>query len=656
MILQPIDYVVYAWLAIAVLSAAYVAYDQFRSNPEAAVMKWGFVLVTLYMGPIGLLLYVMADKEPRPGTHERFVQPLWKQGIGSTVHCVAGDATGIIAAAVVTALLGLPMWVDVIVEYCFGFLFGLLVFQTLFMRKTMGGSYAENLRRSFVPELLSMNLMMAGMAPAMIFLMMGRDMRAMWPGEPLFWFVMSLGVTIGFGTAYPINVWLVAKRMKHGLMTVRVPAASSPPPAMGAHGVPGSRSPAMDGAHGAHGSPTPATGSAHGAHGGPATHGGDAGGGAGAGGDDAATAVTRAQLVALAGFTLLCLFAGMFVPAAFVNLRIRAEEVRDAIMPPGMVATPETPADAMRDMAAADPRLVSYHAPASARGDRPLAPRMEGGVKVFDLDASVIRWNILPGVTVTAYAINHQVPGPRLDFAEGDRVRINFTNYLPDSATMHWHGLVVPNAMDGPGNITQVPVPPGGRYVYEYVVRQAGTYFYHSHTRPDRQQALGLYGALIIRPRDAAAEPRATYDHVVQLQEWLHRDGLTYPAMLMEGGLPNYFTINGKAYPATETLRMRVGETLKLRIIGTNNNFIHPMHMHGGPFTVVARDGIVLAPAARFQADVINVGPGQRYDVIWPAREPGKWLFHCHIPHHTLNNNIEVHGGGGLTMLVEVTR
>jgi FtsP/CotA-like multicopper oxidase with cupredoxin domain len=99
---------------------------------------------------------------------------------------------------------------------------------------------------------------------------------------------------------------------------------------------------------------------------------------------------------------------------------------------------------------------------------------------------------------------------------------------------------------------------------------------------------------------------------------------------------------------------MRVGQTIKLRIIGTNNNFIHPMHMHGGPFTVIARDGIELG-SARFDADVVNVGPGQRFDVIWPAREPGKWIFHCHIPHHTLNNNVEEQGGGGLTLLIEVT-
>ncbi len=618
MILQPIDYVVFSWLVIALLSAAYVAYDQFRHNPEATVMKWGFVLVTLYMGPIGLLLYVLADKEPAPNTHETFVAPLWKQGVGSTVHCVAGDATGIILAAAATALLGLPMWADLLVEYVAGFLFGLLIFQSLFMRAMMGGSYAENVRRSFIPELVSMNAMMASMAPVMTTLMMGRDMRAMWPGEPLFWFVMSLGITVGFAVAYPVNVWLVTRQMKHGLMTVRGgPPASAHSghtmPASGTMAGPGMESQAMI--------PT----------------------------------VTRAQLATVTGFTLLMLAAGMYVPAAFYNLRLSAESVGRAIMPPGMITTTETTADAMRDMAAADPRLVAYHAGAAARGDRPLAPRVENGVKVFDFESSVIEWHILPNKSVTAYAINRQVPGPRLEFSEGDHVRINYTNHLPDSTTMHWHGLEVPNAMDGPANITQRPIAPGERFVYDFVARQSGAYFYHSHDRPDRQQAFGLYGALIIRPRDRASEPPADLEYVVQLQEWLNRDGLTYPAMIMEGALPNYFTINGKAYPATDTLRMRVGQTAKFRFIGTNNNFIHPMHMHGGPFRVVARDGVPLAPAARFDADVINVGPGQRYDVVWLAREPGKWILHCHIPHHTLNNNVETNGAGGLTLLVEVS-
>ena len=137
-------------------------------------------------------------------------------------------------------------------------------------------------------------------------------------------------------------------------------------------------------------------------------------------------------------------------------------------------------------------------------------------------------------------------------------------------------------------------------------------------------------------------------------QEWLEREGFTYPAMLMEGAMPNFFTINGKAYPDTETLHMRVGERVRVRFIGSNNNFIHPMHIHGGPFTVVQIDGNIVPEAARQDLDTVNIGPGQRYDVIWEARRPGRWLLHCHIPHHTTNDNIEIDGAGGLTMILDV--
>ncbi|TIU14949.1 MAG: DUF4396 domain-containing protein, partial [Mesorhizobium sp.] len=217
MFVQPVDYFLAVWFVLAALSTAYVAWDQFRNNPEPVVMKWGFILVTLYMGPLGLLIYVLADKEPRPGEHEAFTKPLWKQGVGSTIHCVAGDATGIILAAAITAALGLPMWIDLIVEYVAGFAFGLFIFQSLFMKSMMGGTYWENVRKSFMPEFISMNFMMAGMAPVMSFLMMGSDMRAMEPTELLFWGVMSFGVIVGFITAYPANVWMVARGLKHGL-------------------------------------------------------------------------------------------------------------------------------------------------------------------------------------------------------------------------------------------------------------------------------------------------------------------------------------------------------------------------------------------------------------------------------------------------------
>ena len=620
MLIQPIDYFLVVWFCLAAASTVYVGVDQYRNNPEPVVMKWGFILVTLYMGPLGLLLYVMADKEPRPGEHENFIKPLWRQGVGSTIHCVAGDATGIIVAAVITASLGLPMWIDLIVEYATGFAFGLFIFQALFMKDMMGGTYWQNVRRSFLPEFISMNLMMAAMAPVMCFLMMGRDMRAMEPTELVFWGVMSLGVIAGATLAYPVNVWLVAMKLKHGLMTERDAGGS---------------------AHGAKHAMT-----RHMGHGGAKD--------AGRHGHPMASEVTTPQLAAMAGISVIALLIGMVTPANFVNLRLGARDVGGTIMPPGMIMTRDTSGAAMRDMSAVHPRYVTAEYGLDRRGDQELMPRIEGGVKVFDLETSIIRWQILPDVHVDAFAFNGQVPGPRLHFRQGDRVRINVVNHLPSTTTVHWHGLILPNVMDGAAEVTQQPVANGQLYRYEFTALQSGTYFYHSHDHVDRQQALGLYGAMIIDPAQPGDEVRADHEYTLMLQEWLLREGLTYPAMPMEGAMPNYFTINGRAYPATDTIRMKVGETLKVRFIGSSTGFIHPMHIHGGPFEVVARDGETLAPAVRFKADTINVGPGQRYDVIWTAHKAGKWMIHCHISHHTTNNNTEHHGGGGLMMHIEV--
>ncbi len=148
------------------------------------------------------------------------MKPLWKQALGSSIHCMAGDATGVIAAAALSLTLGLPMWQDVITEYVFGFAFGLLIFQALFMRDMAGGSYWGALRVSFMPEWLSMNAVMAGMIPTMVVLM-GRDMASMHATSLRFWGVMQLATLAGFAVAYPVNLWLVGVRLKHGMGTVR---------------------------------------------------------------------------------------------------------------------------------------------------------------------------------------------------------------------------------------------------------------------------------------------------------------------------------------------------------------------------------------------------------------------------------------------------
>jgi hypothetical protein len=218
-----LDGVMLLWFVLAAVSVLFVAID-IRNTPESPVLKWGFVLVTAYTGVVGAFLYVLGCREPLPGLHERYTAARWRQALGSTMHCVAGDGVGILTGAVLASLLHLPGVTEVIVEYVLGFGFGWTVFQALFMRDMAGGSYARSLKMTFAPELLSMNYLMTGMLPTVMTL----KKYVVSPGNPTtpnFWFVMSMGLLVGFVVSYPINWWLVANRLKHGMMTVR-PASS----------------------------------------------------------------------------------------------------------------------------------------------------------------------------------------------------------------------------------------------------------------------------------------------------------------------------------------------------------------------------------------------------------------------------------------------
>jgi FtsP/CotA-like multicopper oxidase with cupredoxin domain len=289
--------------------------------------------------------------------------------------------------------------------------------------------------------------------------------------------------------------------------------------------------------------------------------------------------------------------------------------------------------------------------PASAdQGGQPLNFRLENGVKVFELTAKVVKWKILDGVEVTAYTYNGTVPGPLIRVTEGDAVRVILKNELPVPTTIHWHGIEVPNAMDGVPGMTQEPIQPGETFTYEFIARPAGTFMYHSHYEGDIQVSVGLYAPFIIDPKEPETNPPAV-DKILMLSEWLVRDGLTYAAMPMSGMEPNYFTINGKAFPATETITVRKGEVVRLRLIGIGQ-FIHPMHLHGFAFKVVAVDGHAVPEAAQLTRDTISVAPGERYDIEFVASEVGEWMLHCHILHHTTNDNVEP---GGLMLVIHVT-
>jgi hypothetical protein len=207
------------WFILTAISVAFVAID-IRKTPESKVLKWGFILVTAYTGPFGAFLYALGCREPVTGLHERYVSVRWRQVLGSTMHCVAGDGVGILVGAVIGGFLSLSLFKDITLEYVLGFGFGWTIFQALFMKDTAGGSYSRALYNTFIPELLSMNCLMAGML-ALTSVAKSNVAGSESPMSAAFWFIMSMGLLFGFILAYPINWWMVSNQLKHGMMTVR---------------------------------------------------------------------------------------------------------------------------------------------------------------------------------------------------------------------------------------------------------------------------------------------------------------------------------------------------------------------------------------------------------------------------------------------------
>jgi FtsP/CotA-like multicopper oxidase with cupredoxin domain len=258
--------------------------------------------------------------------------------------------------------------------------------------------------------------------------------------------------------------------------------------------------------------------------------------------------------------------------------------------------------------------IKSFPAPTEGKGNQPLAPRLENGVKVFDLETSIIQWEVEPGRRVEAWAYNGQVPGPQIRVREGDRVRINLRNGLEESTAIHFHGLEVPNDQDGVPFITQPPVKPGESYTYEFVVPNSGSHMYHSHHNSAKQVGLGLLGAFIVEPRQPRAIEKVDVDYTMILNDGYHG-----------------FTLNGKGFPATEPIVAKRGQKVRIRYMN-EGMMIHPMHLHGMHMTVIDKDG--WPQPQPWKCDTINIAPGERWDVIVEANNPGSWAFHCHILTH----------------------
>ena len=214
-----LDGVILLWFILTGLSTLFVAIDIWRT-PEANALRWGFIVLTIFAGPFAAFFYVLGCREPFPGAHEQYVAPVWKQVLGSTMHCASGDGLGIITGAAIGSILTLPFILDISLEYILGFGFGWLFFQAFAMKDMAGGNYLKSLRMTFIPEFLSMNLLMAGMIIVSRFWMPEVE-GSEHPSSPAFWFIMSMALVGGFLFAYPMNWWLVTKGLKHGMMTVR---------------------------------------------------------------------------------------------------------------------------------------------------------------------------------------------------------------------------------------------------------------------------------------------------------------------------------------------------------------------------------------------------------------------------------------------------
>jgi manganese oxidase len=250
------------------------------------------------------------------------------------------------------------------------------------------------------------------------------------------------------------------------------------------------------------------------------------------------------------------------------------------------------------------------------KGNQLLAPRMDGGVKVYELTASRIQWEVEPGRKVEAWAYNGQVPGPQIRVREGDRVRVILKNQLTESTAIHFHGLELPIDQDGVPFITQPPVKPGETYTYEFTapIGNAGSHMYHSHHNAAVQVGSGLLGAFIVEPRRPRAIEKVDVDYVMIINDGVHG-----------------YTLNGKGFPATEPIIAKRGQKVRIRFMN-EGMMIHPMHLHGMHMTVIDKDG--WAQPAPWKCDTLNVAPGERWDVIVNCNNPGVWAFHCHILPH----------------------
>jgi manganese oxidase len=263
---------------------------------------------------------------------------------------------------------------------------------------------------------------------------------------------------------------------------------------------------------------------------------------------------------------------------------------------------------------------------------------MEGSVKVFHLTAEPVKRKIAPFKTIDVWGYNGTCPGPTIQIQQGDRIRVVFENHLPESTSLHWHGLEIPIEQDGVPWISQKPVAAGEKYVYEFTVQQEGTFFYHAHSA--MQEMLGQIGFFIAHPKNPY-RPHADHDYGVILQEWAVLPSNTVPnTAAMEY---NWLTFNGVSGPAITPMIARLGSRVRLRIVNLGMDH-HPIHLHGNQFVMTGTEGGRAPESTWYPMNTVLVGVAQARVVEFDAKYPGDWMVHCHLPHHMMNNMMDLMG------------
>lgn len=266
---------------------------------------------------------------------------------------------------------------------------------------------------------------------------------------------------------------------------------------------------------------------------------------------------------------------------------------------------------------------------------RTLPWTLRNDVKVFHLIAEPVRHEFAAGITAECWGYNGSTPGPVIEATEGDHVRIYVTNKLPEPTTVHWHGIFLPNGMDGVSGLNQPAIQPGETFAYEFTLRQHGTFMYHPHFDEMTQMGMGMMGMFVIHPREPIG-PRIDRDFSILLSEWFIKPGARRPDTTVMNDF-NLLTMNSRAFPGTAPLVVERGERVRIRFGNLGAMDHHPIHLHGYRFHITATDGGVIPESARWPETTVLVPVGSTRDIEFVADVPGDWALHCHMTHHVMN-------------------